>query len=84
MRTWGDSPAAPIVCLTLGQLHQHVAQGSANMQPSFSCTNKGYNWIHRNADKNVFKNLLYTKQNTKIYVIFTDLFQVKHITLVIS
>ena len=38
VRTWGDTPAALMVCSTLGRRHQLVAQCCATIQPSFRRT----------------------------------------------
>ena len=61
--TWGDTPAALIVCPTLGRRHQYVAQCCRNIQPSFNkclpCLRMqnvclGFKRIHRNVDKKYF------------------------------
>ena len=60
VRTWGETPAALIVCPTLGRRHQHVAQCCRNIQPSFSkylgiqkvCL--GFKRLHRNVYKKYF------------------------------
>ena len=63
IRTWVDTLAALIVCPTLGRRHQHVARCCRNIQPSSSkCLGiqkvcLGFKRIHRNADKNILKNL---------------------------
>ena len=38
VRIWGNTPAALIICPTLGRRHQHVAQCCGNIQPSFRYT----------------------------------------------
>ena len=63
VRTCGDTPAALIVCPTLGRRYYDVAQCHRSIQPSFSkCSGIQkvclcFKRIHRNADKNIFKIL---------------------------
>ena len=60
VRTWGDTPAAVIVCPTLVRRHQHLAQCCRNIPPSFSkCLGikkvcLGFKRFHRNVDKKYF------------------------------
>ena len=60
VRTSGDTPATLIVCPPLGRRHQHVAQCSRNIQPSFSkCLGihkvcLGFNQLLRNVDKKYY------------------------------
>ena len=58
VRTWGVTPAAMIVCPTLGRRHQHMAQCCRNIRLSFSkCllgVDLGLKRISRNVDKKYF------------------------------
>ena len=57
LRTWGDSPAAAIVCPTLGWWYQHVAQRCANNHSLGVYTVcLGFFWIHKNVDKKCILN----------------------------
>ena len=61
VRTWSDTPATLIVCLTLGRRHQHMAQWCRGIQPSFSkCLGiqkicLGFKHFHRNVDIKYFE-----------------------------
>ena len=58
VRTWGDTPATLIVCLTLGRRHQHVAQCCRNIQSSFSmCLGIQKTQGAALTEKNVYINL---------------------------
>ena len=65
----GDTPAALIVCPTLGRRHQHVTHCCRNIQPSFSkCLGiqkvcLGFKRIHRNVDKKYFKKSKNSEKN---------------------
>ena len=64
-RTWGDTPAALIVCPTLGRRHHHVAQCCRNIQSPLASVYvyKKIVWVLSEFIEMLIKNILKKLKN---------------------